>query len=561
MKNILLFTIVILFGMTVMAQHSPLSQIEKVAVRPADQGRNITNEAVPQPGPVKPIAIAGNRSLQKFTMSSSLNVNGIFVYDQRFVTTQKAANLFAYGNRAGGAYGNTGNDLKFKFTANQGTSWDSVVIAATGGKNFRYPSMIVYNPENSTNPDDCYGIFSGPITETTWTSQFCGSVKLDGQFKDVIITPNATGVYLNHMHVGLTCSPDGHATVASQLFMGTSTVYTSEGWEVLNGTFNAQNHTFDWQFPYVKVKPALLEAGRIDASTSVWSPDGSVGYLLGTAIDSNVVYNPYGVEWPVIYKSTNHGTSWEKIPAYDFSMIPLFETYLYPTRADESKIIPRWYNKWASTDNQGNNGATVDIHGNLHIFGLVRSTMSINIDSLNYFYSGEPMQMFDVFMKPGGGWDAIFVDSLRTVNPPDPGEYGISWDHQTQMSRTPDGSKVFCVWGDTDPSFGAENLNPDVKGFGYDAVTGKATAVRNFTPQTPYWSENWWIRVADQVFYDEATHTSMLPISTSIMGATNNDPLVHEYLTGVTFADTEFSILVGEKESAKKAGASVVSAN
>jgi len=561
MKKFTLMLLSFIVAGSVLAQHSRLDRFEKVEVRPFDQGRNIGIESPSTQGPTQSLSIPGNRALLKTSFSSSLNVNGMFSYEERYVTLDQTSGLFAFGNRAGGPFGNTGNDLKFTFTKDQGASWDSVVYTAAGGKNYRYPCLIVYNPTNSSNPDDCYSIVSGPIYETAWTNQFCGSKKLDGQYENVTYIPNESNIYLNHLNIDLYCSPDGHATVASQRLNGASGSYTYEGWEVLNGAFNANDHKFDWQIPLLKVKPALKEDGRIDASRVEWSVDGSVGYLLGTAIDSSETYNPYGVEWPVIYKTTDHGATWNKIPAFDFSTISLFQQYLYPTRMDTTKIIPRWYNKWASPQNQLENGATVDIHGNLHIFAMVRSTMSINPDSLNYFYTAEPQQLFDVYMKPGGGWAATYIDSLRTTDSPDPGTYGISWDHQTQMTRSADGSKVFCVWTDTDPFFAPENVSPDIKAFGYDAVTGMATPVKNFTAQTLYWLENWWMRVADEVFYDASAHTTMLPITTSIPGATNNDPLVHQYLTGAEIADNEFTILVGQKETARNTNLNPVSAN
>jgi hypothetical protein len=561
MKKFTLILLAFIVSGSLLAQHSRLNRFEKVAVRPFDQGRNIGLEAPSVPGPVQPFSVPGNRALLKIPMSSSLNVNGLFSYEERYVTTNLTSNLFSFGNRAGGPYGNTGNDLKFKFTNDQGSTWDSVVLVASNNRNYRYPCLIVYNPTNSTNPNDIYGIVSGPIYETAWTNQFCGSVRLDGQYEDITYIPNEPTVYLDHLNIDLFCSPDGHATVASQRLNGVTGSYTFHGWEVLNGSFNSGTHKFDWQIPLLKVQPALKEAGRIDASCIAWSTDGSIGYLFGTAIDSNATYNPYGVEWPVIYKSTDHGASWVKTPPFDFSTIPLFKSYLYSTVADTTLVIPRWYNKWASNQNQGDNGATVDIHGNLHIFGLLRSTISLNPDSLNYFYTAEQMYLFDVYMKPGGGWDAIYVDSLTTVNPPDPGTYGITWDHQTQMTRNADGSKVFCLWTDTDPFFSSENDNPDIKGFGYDAVTGMSTTVKNFTASTPYWLENWWMRVGEPVFYDGTTHTSMMPVTTSIPGTTNNDPLVHQYFTGLEFADNEFTVLVGQKENPGKITISPVSAN
>jgi hypothetical protein len=534
--------------MAVWAQREKMQRVEKLAVRPADQGKNFLNEPVRLAAPFNLTDGIGSRDLNKISMSSSLNANGIFNYEQRYVVLDQATSLFSFGNRAGGVFGNTGNDLKYKFTTDNGSTWDSTVMVSNGVKKFRYPSMVLYNPGNGANKDEIYGIMTGPITETDWTDQFFGSIRFDGQYADMNYQANVTGTYLNHMNIGLYCSPDGHVTVGSQRLNGATGAYTYDGWEILNGTFNAAQHKFDWQLPFMKISPNLLEEGRIDANIITWSPDGSVGYLLGTAVDADPAYNPYGVEWPVIYKSTDHGLSWNKIPAFDFSTLPVWETWLYPTRANLEKIIPRWYNKWASPDNQSSNGGTVDQYGNLHIFAVVRSTMSVHADSLNYFYTDEPILLFDVHMKPGGGWDAFLVDSILTGNPPDTGPYGISWDHQTQMSRTPDGSKVFMAWTDSDPNFGTENMTPDIKGMGYDVVTGLATPVKNFTEGTLYWMENWWLRLADEVFYDEANHVSQLPVTTSVMGATSADPLVHQYVTGLEINDNEFSIITGKNE-------------
>lgn len=548
MKKVTLILTALILTASVLAQNDFLRRIEKHDVRPADAGRNITGEKIPVSVPWLINNHAPTGVLNKIPMMSSLNANGIFGYEQRFLAVDQTTNLFSYGNRAGGIFGNTGNDLKYKFTTDQGLTWDSAVMVSDGVKKFRYPSMILFNPGNNSGIDEIYGVMTGPVTEADWTDQYFGSIRLDGQFPDMNYQANETGTYLNHMNIGLYCSPDGHVTVGSQRLNGATGAYTYHGWEILNGTFNAAEHKFDWQLPFLKVSPELLEEGRIDANAIVWSVDGSVGYLLGTAVDADPAYNPYGVEWPVILKTTDHGLTWNKTSPFDFASLPVWEEYLYPTRADLDKIIPRWYNKWASPDNQQTNGAIVDKDGNLHIFGLVRSTMSINPDSLNYFYTDEPILMFDVHMKPGGGWEAFFVDSLLTDNPPDNGPYGISWDHQLQMSRNADGSKIFMVWTDSDPNFGTENLTPDIEGMGYDVVTGMATPVKNFTAMSLYWMENWWIRIADQVFYDAGSHTYMLPVTTSTLAATSADPLVHQYFTGLEISDNDFTVITGKEE-------------
>ena len=553
MKKALLLIFVLGMIASVMAINPQKRAIYKAQVRPVNVGLNATHETPSFNGPVIPTRLGDNvLDVAKISFSSSLNVNGLFSYDERYLTIMPAANMFTFGNRAGGVFGNTGDNLKFSFTTNQGAAWDSVVVPSLTGHNFRYPSMVTYNPGSGTDPLAMYGIFTGPITDgTIWIEQYCGSIKLDGTNKDVNYLPNVAGTYLNHMDICLYCSPDGHATVASSLLMGITGAYTQEGFNVLNGTFNSTTNKFDWN-PLLDFKPLVKEANRTDAPEIAWSVDGSVGYFVFTAIDSSLTYNPYGVEWPVIYKTTDHGLTWVQTPPFDFSTIGNFKPVLYSTLADTNKVIPRWMNKWVDDRNESCNGAVVDMHGNLHIFGVIVSTMSINPDSVTYFYTVEPAKLFDVYMTPAGSWNAVYVDTIKSTNVLSTGTYAMSWEHQCQMSRTPDGSKVFCVWTDTDPIFGTGNIAPDIKGMGFNVEDYSITPVKNFTEFGTFWGENFWMRLAYDVFYDNTTFTSTLPVTTSIPGATGSDPLVHQYVTGLTFLDSDFGAVVGtpSKQSA-----------
>ncbi|HZY25645.1 MAG TPA: T9SS type A sorting domain-containing protein [Bacteroidales bacterium] len=551
MKKALLLFFSLCLVTIVIARDPGKSGIYKATALPISAGMRVINELPSFNAPTRvPNQLDQTLDIQKTSFSSSLNVNGIYYYDQRFLTILPAANMFTFGNRAGGAYGNTGNDLKYKYTTDMGLNWDSAVIASAG-LNLRYPSMVTYNPGSTTNPHDMFGIFTGGITDgTNWVSNYAGSIKLDGTNENQVVTNYLANTWQNLMNIGLYCSPDGHATVASPIFNGTSTNSTYGGFNILNGVFNTGTQKVDWD-PFLTLKPLLKAAGRTDAPGFAWSIDGSVGYFVFTAIDSSLTYNPYGVEWPVIYKSTDHGLTWVKEPAFDFSTIGNLHGKLFSTMADTSVVIPRWYNKWASDYNEGDNGIVVDMHGNLHIFSLLQSTLSLNADSLSYFYTAEPKQLFDVYMTQYG-WNAVYVDTLKSLDSPDPGTYGIKWDHQTQMSRTPDGSKVFCVWTDTDPLFSTNNLNPDIKAIGFDVNTYYISQVKDFTTLGAFWGDNFWLRIATDVFYDAGSLTSTLPITTSIPGPTSSDPLTHQFATGITFTDGEISIPVGiASQSAK----------
>ncbi|MDY0344889.1 MAG: T9SS type A sorting domain-containing protein [Lentimicrobium sp.] len=543
MKKMLLFVSALLIGFSVNAQKRNLTAAEKLT--PASPYEvyfsDYSNEAaLPE---INNSGVPFNRSgdLLKVDMSSSSNFYGIFSMDQRIISAQPETNTIIFGNRAGGSFGATGNDLRVSYSTDLGYNWTNFVINPEEGLNFRYPSVATYNPDGNTDPDNMVVIYSGPYTDAGgWKGQFFGSCNMDGSNVQTTFDENEPNVYLNHRNIGLTATPSGHVHVASSRLNGATGAYTHEGWEVLNGTYNAETNQVDWQLPAVSIVPELLEDGRTDGDAMVFSPDGSVGYMLGTGIDADLAYNPYGFEWPIVYKTTDHGVTWEKIPEFDFSEIRVFEEHLFPLRADNDKFIPKWWNKWIG--GQRANGVTVDMHGNLHIAGLLRSVYSLHPDSLNYYYVYEPEHMFDVFMNGDGTWNAQYIDTLRTeVAENIYTDYDL--DQRMAMSRTRNGEKVFFTWGDTEtiswPGHPTTNLLPDVFIWGQDVTNQLYTDPTNVTVFGDYWGENKWLQVSDMVITEGDIYH--IPTSSSLGDETSTDlPFLHQYLAGVWFTEAEF---------------------
>jgi hypothetical protein len=540
MKKLLLLCIAFSLCLFSIAQQRDFTKSYKAQIRPLDVGLNNAETSINQNGGNYPVqTFNGDREILKTQISSSSNVFGIFTLDQVVLTTEPDLNFVCFGNRAGGPMGATGNDLRVCWSDNLGIDWTNFVITpGIDNKWFRYPSVTFYNPTGNTDPANMYAIFSGPYTNATgWEGQYWGSVKFDGTTnKDITFEVNQANTYLNHMNIGLNVTPTGKVHVASQRLNGTEASYTSVGFEVLNGTFNTTTNKVDWDLPRVAVPTQLGDDNRIDASDLVFSPDGTVGYLIGNGIDLDETYNPYGVEWPVVYKTVDDGATWEKIEPFDFSTIQVFTDMLWPLRADPNTVIPRWYNKYIGGNRY--NGATVDINGNLHLTGIVLGTYSIDIDSLSNFYTEQPKLMFDVYMTTGG-WDAVFVDSVRT-DPVDAADtpFGMGWDQLIQMSRTKEGGKVFAGWIDTDPTlWGGDlttNTQPDIYTWGRDVLTGVVTPPVNRTMMGDYWGDNFWLHVGDKVLNGPGEY--QIPMTTSASsasGGTQNDPMNHYYVSGV----------------------------
>ncbi len=378
-------------------------------------------------------------------------------------------------------------------------------------------------------------IYSGAYIEAggSWKGQFYGSANMDGSNVKTTYEENDTNIFLNHRNIGLTATPSGHVHVASMRLEGETGNYTHAGWEVLNGMYNQTTRQIDWD-PIVKIQPELLEDNRVDADRMVFSPDGSIGYLFGTGVDADTDYNPYGVDWPIVYKTVDHGETWNKIPEFDFSTIEAFKEYIWPTLGNEELVVPKWYNKWIGEYNQNSNGATVDIHGNLHIAAMLRASYSVHPDSLNYIYTFEPLNIFDVYMKGDGTWDAQFIDTLRSKRYEEfPSEFNL--DQRISMSRTQSGDKVFVTWADSDLATWQvqfeDNRLPDVYTWAFDVTQPLYSPSTNATEFGDYWGSNFYTHVADMVIENEGFYH--IPLTTSVLGNDAGEPVTYQYLQNV----------------------------
>jgi len=542
MKTALLIVLGCALTLSTFAQSRNYSAFEKKEVRPIATKLEAQQQTQVSPEINSSSFERSTLDTERIDISSSSNMFGIFIADQRVVSAQPGANMITFGNRAGGSFGATGNDLRIAFSTDLGNSFTNFTVSPLAGSGFmfRYPSVSIFNPAGNSNTENMLAVYSGPFTDAAgWKGQYYGSCNLDGTNVNTTFDNNEPTVYINHLNMGLVALPDGHVHVASNRLDGTSTSYTHEGWEVQNGMYNAETNTIDWADEPVKIIPELLEDGRTDADRMVFSADGSVGYIVATGIDADPEYNIYGVEWPIVYKTTDHGVTWDKIPAFDFSELKAFNEYLWPLRADFDKVVPKWYNKWAAAENQSSNGVTVDKNGNLHIAGFVRSTYSIHPDSLNYVYSEEPSLMFNVFMEGDGTWNAIFVDSIRTEKHV---FSTLDLDQRISMSRTEDGSKVFVTWADTDTrlwgSTFTTNMAPDVFSWGIDIDSRLYTDPTNFTAFSDIWGDNFWLHVSDMVLTEGDMYH--VPVSTSTSGATADDAVTHHFVSGISFLESEF---------------------
>jgi len=502
----------------------------------------------------------GLRTLTEVKFSSSHNGFMLLVSQSQCLTANTDLKLINFTQRApesivqanGGSTAATGI-ITHSFSTNDGATWDTdhVVMSLQGSEHCRYPSGGIFNPQGNTNPLAAYEVLAGPCTDdNNWISNFYGSLRLDGTNNDQQFYPDQNGnVYEQMPRLSFTVCGDMAFVLGSDIDFNAAPLFTDFPGGVINrGVFNGSTNKFDWTQTLVHVPLALDPNGtQILGGTLgnlAFSDDGQIGYFIIIGVDS---LNPVGM-YPIIFKSTDFGVTWTEQSFYDFRNIAAwsdFPQYLVPTTYGE-------FRPYFSADDGFD--AVVDHDGLLHLIGTIYSGYTDNPDSLANFWGGGTLKplIFDVH-QVGDVWDAYFIDSLVDGRVGDP-HASVQWysssaggavavDARIQASTSPDRTKIFTIWADTDPQLGlSTNDLPDLKGIGVDWTGGTpvTAGVINFTVNTDYTEVNYWHYVSDHALdAGGGMFTVPVTISNSRDFSYDMDQIMdHFYVNDITFPFT-----------------------
>ena len=505
-------------------------------------------------------------------MGGSRNAFGVIVSESRCLQYNEAINTVGLVYRqnnllwAGIPNGNSGT-ISYAWSSNNGTSWDSTVVAASATQFHRYPCGTIYNPSGNTTPANAYAVASGPWHPgANWQGIYLASKQLTAPGTNTV----SSTIYVDNL--ALTASQrkqdfsrtdpqttaDGAVHILGQIYAAANgTTTAAQGWRgamINKGVFNAG--TFTWTLDSVKPSFKLNTAGDMQGylgtANMAWDEAGVIGYVIFYGVDANAVAGtPQNSFQPYVYKTTNSGATWARYSAlFNFASICAVNNRLFPTKANASLSKP------FITPSEGGS-ATVDVNGNLHLFSLMNSASSDNLDSLGYSYSPNYKQFWDYlvdFKTTSTGWDAVVVDSLNcaattTATTNWTGASPLTYDARMQISRTTDGKNIFYSWADSDSSIVTSphaSIFPDVFMKGYDVATNKLTSKKNMTGNKPMASQAYFFFAAPIVAKPTAT-SFLIPTSfvKSDDGTNNGDIAISQfYINDNMFSATEFTVAV-----------------
>lgn len=539
MKKILLFAVAMSFIAAISAQVR-VSGIKKVEI-------NKKAHLDPHQATAVPFQYINNEvkgsNLSKVPLGSSYNMYTVINEKNTALTANKDLNTIMFSHRQCASFSGGSGYVQASYSSNGGTSFDttSMVVYKNDDHAGRYPSGLIYNPSGNTDINNAYAVLMGPnlaVGAAGWYGNYFVSQKFGdaGTYAEEIFVHNDTCAdqtnFFMPAQYSATATQAGTFYIAGLNSVTGTQLYTSMVYPFYSGTWNATTNSVDWTIsnfvPDWKTISYSGENGVASFSSPVvaFSNDGQTGYFACAGIENDNANEGF---WPVVWKTTDGGTTWNKMPAYDFGAIAIFQNYI--PAASSGDVVPFFTIE----------DATVDANGDLHLASTVAGHSSVHPDSLlfSWQYQGLNGFMFDVHTTAAGGWDAMLIDTLWAGNvlaADDP--YGVGYGQRLQIGKTDDENMIVYAWMDTDIElWGTEtNLFPDVKVQAYDVTGGQMflTQSENITAGTAYEGNNYYLFASDQHWFDGSTLTAHL--TTTQLGATDLDPVTHYYLNTQIFA-------------------------
>jgi len=428
--------------------------------------------------------------------------------------------------------------LRYGFSTDGGASWTTNAgpLYTSNGTNAaplanaRYPQGVIYNPAGNTDPNNAFvSHFSptlagfGPGANSAWGGHAHGSMPLNG-------TGTATATEDIDANNGFLIPDGGALNLNSNSFWISNGYFDFTSGDYADtmllgaGTWNAGDYTYSYNKVYAPVD-IDLDGSKLLVGTSVaWGSSGT-GYmaLVGHESFAQVPDINY---YPVIYKTTDDGLTWNKVAALDMNSFDSIFQYGVP------------YSNAFEFD------MGVDANNNLHLVTAVcpqaSAGFSVSTGPGNW-------AIFDIYTTDGGTtWATQLLGTPMTFR----GEFldlagavALQEDSRPQVTRSLDGTKMFFTWFDTDTlTFGTtENVFPDAHCVGYDLTSGLWTTDINLTTGTDADGACLFGSVAP-IALDGASGCYKIPVA--VVEVTNGGvdaQIDHKYIDGLEICSSAFT--------------------
>nr|NQU92092.1 T9SS type A sorting domain-containing protein [Bacteroidota bacterium] len=546
MKKTLLFLVAVVFGFAAMAQGVLKTNLkaekaivaEDIAFEPA---KAYSLGVAQQPAtPVRTFKNTDFVTVQNIGTSANAYGYGYAGGQKSLVNVNNDLNMVTNFHRMGGALDPAGysGDLGYDVSVDGGVTWTNMVelyvcTENAGGTYYtdaaRYPNHGVFNPIGNTDPNEAYVQFWAPNLDGSngagsWGGYSYGRAKI-GDINDTTKNLKSThGEFYQYIPDGYTLTNLGDVWCADLNQDWTSGAMVFMESMIMNhGVWDDAEKRFTYEEFLIDCNPLGGSADRPALQKIEFAPDGITGYVAVLSDFGDFPIVSGFSYYPILWKTEDGGESWsDPIPVAlagdegigavqafltDDELGELFEPPI-PDR-DEIQFTTAF-----------DFDLSVDAWGNPHIAvvcGITGSTAYSIITQVSAITGYQPTGAFLLSSFDGGdSWVGSECGRQKTFR----GTFGdLTEDNRTQIARTPDGTKMFVTWLDTDLPGVVDNQQPDVWARGIDLITMSKTAVdgEDVPNNVTEFSEGMW-----QAYFQATCNEAL------VSGDTYTIPIVYE---------------------------------
>lgn len=528
MKQQLLLLVFVLSTISLIAQQQPTS-IHIKDLRPTELNASSSNLDVPTP---PRIATASQRG-SIIPLGSSYNVYSILREGQTQVDYNKDLNAVSFVHRQNaGAPGGSGI-ISFDISTDNGLVWNTsnkqlTPSAGTGILNGnRYPNGVIWNPAGNTDTANArFVAFGAALTSVTgsWGMVYQSSSTLSGA--DV----------KEHYYA----SPDTSSLIPGGLTaLENGDIYAFDIWETARQAtlyqiaYKTATSDFDviqtnWSYDLTGISATDTSNFFQSSPNLAFGPDGMTGYaVIGATTPEHGFYTLR----PNIWKTTDGGANWTKLPSIDWQNHTELLNWTFPAENASDTTNGR-FPYFRDFD------ITVDMNNDLHIF----ANMGSRSDSLDpgfiWINNINTNSLWRIQTNDGTSYSMEFVEPWLNTWGDIQGDAQRWWGPRPQASRSADGSKLFFGFTMSDTLFtgGTANIAPDFWVYAKNLTNGHDT-LKNLSVGTAAEFVSAWATMSSTVIEGKNGIDYELPVVYGVPTASDLDPINYYYMQGTGFTN------------------------
>jgi len=324
------------------------------------------------------------------------------------------------------------------------------------------------------------------------------------------------------------------------------------------GEYDENTQSINWSIAWTLIPDHTTDPLFL-SSVMAFSPDGNDGIAAWLGDVKTTTGIPSGGDsvLTIVYSETDDGgATWGPVEEIDMitfdNLRDSLQSFWIQIDTTTNDTLP--YSRGIPTTGFDLD-ATVDANGNPHLITFV-STAQINTsdgtpfpDTLGAYslISNARNFVYDFTRDRSGGWNGLFIGAAKTFRgsfgniDPVTGQADLSLDVYTKVSRSPDGTKLFFSYTDTDTTNNFrsnDNDFPNLIGRVYDVNKDLISADSNWTAGDPSWGGRAYTPTTAPVALDNGNGTFTVP--TMFMDFA--DPLATTnvwYISDITYDESD----------------------